>query len=234
MNKDDDKNTNKNKYRSSEDYNNVNHGYFVDFNSLYPSVLETELPYKNFLLLEKEENSPQFTYLAKQLQNTNIDFFVRQAQKYKRSFLFEVKITYDFEQSIFNSICLNAFPFFKKINISDLAKDQQAYLFAQGKSKFCPQKLVSTHEDRVLVEYIDCLIYMITHHHCQIVDVLSVVVFETSNYMKPYIQYLQDQRASATSPLQKRIIKMLGNWLVSTLRAVMCTRLYYPLCCSIS
>ena len=38
LDKDDTKNTSKNQYQNSEDYNHVNHGYFVDFNSLYPRL----------------------------------------------------------------------------------------------------------------------------------------------------------------------------------------------------
>lgn len=166
------------------------------------------------MLLEKEENSPQFEYLAKQLRETNIDFFVRQAEKYKRSFLFEVEISYDYEQSLFNSVCLNAFPFFKRVNLRELGKDQIKDFLAQGKrisNKHGPQKLVSTHENRTLIEFIDNLLYMITHHSVILVNILSVVVFETESYMKSYIQDLQNHRAKASSPLQKKVIKLLGN-----------------------
>ena len=180
---------------------------------LYFSALQTLLPYRNFVLLTKDGNSPQFKYIADKLREVNIEFFVNKAENERKSFLFEVVLSYNFKASLQSSIDLGCFPFFKNVANSELSSDQQRHL-AQTKRDCSrePAKLVSTHENnRVVVDFVDNLLYLLRFHSCYIVDVLSITVFETAPFLADYVQSLQVARSRAVSPLLGRIIKNLSN-----------------------
>ena len=184
---------------------------FLSFHS--HSTLESELPYRGHILLEKKDNTEQFKFIAKQLRELNIDFFEKKAEL-KRGFLFEVVISYNFEQSLGNSIDLGCYPFFKNVKMSELCRDQQRYLRSQGRDVSRePSKLISTHQNRrTVVDFVDNILFLLCFQSCYIEDILSIITFETNAFMKEYIQSLQNERAKATSPLMSKIIKNLGNW----------------------
>ena len=171
------------------------------------------LPYKDFCLLTKEEASPQFRFLAERLKKADVDFFLDKAKNERKSFLFEVILSYNFQDSLQSSIDLGCFPYFKKVSNSELTRDQQDQL--AGSKRNCsrePAKLVSTHENgRIVVDFVDNLIYLLTFHSCYVVEVLSVTSFTTAPFLAEYIQSLQIARSRATSPLQGRLIKNLSN-----------------------
>ena len=177
------------------------------------SALQTLLPYKNFVLLSKSEGSPQFIHLAKQLKKANVTFFESKATAERKSFLFEVVLSYNFKDSIQSSIDLGCFPSFKNVANTELSADQQAHLAQTKRDCFCePPKLVSTHENnRIVIDFVDNLLYLLCFHSCYIVDVLSVTVFDTAPFLADYIESLQHARARATSPVLGRIIKNLAN-----------------------
>ena len=176
-------------------------------------MLESDLPYRGHILLEKKENSEQFKFIAKQLREINVDFFARKAEL-KCGFLFEVVLSYDFESSLGNSIDLGCYPFFKDLKMSDLCRDQQRYLRSQGRDVSRePKKLISTHQNhRTVIDFVDNILFLLCFQSCYLEDILSIVTFETNAFMKEYIQSLQNARAQASSPLMSKIIKNLGNW----------------------
>ena len=163
--------------------------------------------------MKKEDNSEQFKFLSKKLHDIDIDFFTKKAES-KCGFLFEVVVSYDFEKSLGNSIDLGCYPFFKKMQMSEMSRDQQTYLKSQGRNiSREPSKLISTHQNhRTVVDFVDNILFLVTFMSCFIEDVKSVITFETSPFMRDYIQSLQNERAKAASPLLSRIIKNLGNW----------------------
>ena len=181
----------------------------VDFNGLYPSALQTELPYRDFVLLQKEDNSAQFRYISEQLKKMNIAFFVEMATREKKSFLFEVVLDYNFEDSLGSSIDLGVFPYFKKVNNQELTQDQQDVL--SGLSRNCdrePAKLVSAHRQKHHVtDFVDNIAYLVYLHSCRITEVLSIVSFRTAPFLRDYVQQLQDERSRSSSAILARIIK---------------------------
>ena len=163
--------------------------------------------------MKKEDQSPQFLFIAKQLKKVNIDFFINKAKSEKKSFLFEVILSYNFLDSLGNSIDLGCFPFFKNVANEDLSMDQQNELLKSKRNLIRePAKLVSTHENsRRVVDFVDNILYMLTHHSCKVLDVLSITSFETASFFAEYVQSLQIARSIVSSPIQGRIIKNLSN-----------------------
>ena len=185
----------------------------VDFNGLYPSALQCQLPYRNFVLLQKEDNNLQFRYISKQLKDMNMKFFVDKATHEKTSFLFEVILDYNFEDSLGNSLDLGIFPYFRKVANTELTRDQQDVL--DELSRHCdrePAKLISAHRNNHHVtDFVDNIAYLVYLHSCRIVEVLSIVSFETAPFLQRYVQQLQDERSRSPSTILARIIKNLSN-----------------------
>ena len=104
--------------------------------------------------------------------------------------------------------------FFKNLKMAELCRDQRRYLRSQGRDVSRePSKLISTHQNhRVVVDFVDNILFLLCFKSCYIEDILSVITFETSAFMKEYIQSLQNERARASSPMMSKIIKNLGNW----------------------
>lgn len=185
----------------------------VDFNGLYPSALQTELPYRDFVLLRREDNSVKFRYISKQIRKMNMNFFVEKATQEKKSYLFEVVLDYNFRDSLGSSIDLSVFPYFKRVKNHELTQDQQNVL--DGLSRNCdrePPKLVSAHRRKHHVtDFVDNIAYLVYFHSCQITEVLSIVSFRTAPFLQHYVQELQDERSQSSSAILARIIKNLSN-----------------------
>ena len=73
-----------------------------------------------------------------------------------------------------------------------------------------PQKLISSNDPRTVVLYIDNLLYSLVHHSAVVVHVSEIVQFKQHYILRPYIENLQKERASAPSGLLNKAIKSLG------------------------
>ena len=181
--------------------------------TLHHSALQTELPFKSFLLMEAKDDSPQFRFLAKKLKQIDVDFFMDKAIHEKKSFLFEVVLDYNFEDSLGNSIDIGLFPSFRTVGNQDLSEDQQEHLRSVGRN--CqkePPKLVSAHKrNHLTIDFVDNLLFLLTHMSCVIVEVLSITSFYTAPFLSDYMISLQNARSKATSPQQAKVIKNLAN-----------------------
>ena len=168
--------------------------------------------------MEKENQSPKFCFLAQQILNLNLPFFERQVLQEKKTYFCHVKISYNFEASLSHSIDLGPFPIVKKCqSMDELTLDQQKYLIDNKKNiSKAPPKLISAHEkDGELSDFIVGLLYVCVHHSCQIVDVLSIIEYEVADVFGPWVGYLSQKRASSTCTLEGKIMKNLGEALLS-------------------
>ena len=187
--------------------------YNIAFFYFLVSALQTELPYRDFVLLQKDRNNVKFTYIAKQLRKLNMSFFVHKATIERQSFLFEVILDYNFADSLGSSIDLGVFPYFRRVHNEELTQHQQGVL--RGLSRDCgrePAKLISAHRrHHHIVDFFDNIAYLLQFHSCAIVDVLSIVCFRTAPFLQHYVQTLQDERSRCASGILSRVIKNLSN-----------------------
>ena len=173
--------------------------------------MQSLIPYKGYILMEKSENDVKFQYLAKQVKNLNVDFFFQQIMERKKSYFVRVIMSYHFEESLASSLDLGTFPRMRQCNFEELSQDQQTYLTNNKKNiSKDPPKLVSSHEKDVeRADFILALLYMCMHQSCIIVDVLSIVEFQVADVFSPWVDYLQKKRAESTSTLEGKMIKNL-------------------------
>ena len=73
-----------------------------------------------------------------------------------------------------------------------------------------PQKLISSNDPRTVVQYIESLLYSMTHMSAVVIDVSEIIQFKQQNILKPHIEELQKKRATAPSGLLNKAIKSLG------------------------
>ena len=150
----------------------VNSSIYADENSLYPSAdmvmtnlmtrpshasypshcclcrFQGYLPVRGFHILRREDNSTHFQYLARQLQDINVDFFHQAATVDKRGFIYDCTLDYDFDASVGNSVDLGSFPYLRRVHIHELGPDQQRDSVHMGRTKLSESpKLVSMHEN---------------------------------------------------------------------------------------
>ena len=73
-----------------------------------------------------------------------------------------------------------------------------------------PKKLISSNDPRTIVTYIDNLLYSMIHMSAKVVEVTEIIQFKQEAVLKPYIEDLQQKRATAPSGLLNKAIKALG------------------------
>ena len=173
--------------------------------------MQSFIPYKCYILMEKREHDVKFQYLAKQVKNLNVDFFLQQIMERKKSYFVRVILSYHFEKSLALSLDLGTFPRMRQSKLEELSQDQQRYLKDHKKNPSKdPPKLISSHEKDVeRADFILSLLYMCTNQSCFIVDVLSIVEFQVADVFSPWVNYLQKKRAESTSALEGKMIKNL-------------------------
>ena len=147
------------------------------------------MPYQSFLLLHKEEASPQFKLIASRFKDLDLDFFVNKAVNERKGFLIECVLTYDFDHALQSNLDLGPMPRFRRVPNTALSMDQVRIL--QENKRNCinePAKLISSHEENVkVIDFVDVLLYQILFQSCIIVDILSITTFETASYLRAYI-----------------------------------------------
>ena len=153
------------------------------------STLTTDLPYRSFLLLRKEDASPQFNLIASRFMDLDLDFFVDKAVNERKGFLIECILTYDFDHALQSNLDLGPMPRFRRVHNEALSMDQIRILQENKRDCFKePAKLVSSHEENVqVIDFVDVLLYQVLFQSCLIVEVLSVTAFETAPYLRDYI-----------------------------------------------
>ena len=55
-------------------------------------------------MLKKEENSPEFNFLADRLRNVDLAFFLERSKDFKQGFIFSVTLGYNYDASLGNSV----------------------------------------------------------------------------------------------------------------------------------
>ena len=55
-------------------------------------------------MLKKEENSPEFNFLADRLRNIDLSFFMERSKDFKQGFIFTVTLGYNYDASLGNSV----------------------------------------------------------------------------------------------------------------------------------
>ena len=55
-------------------------------------------------MLKKEENSPEFNFLAERLRNIDLSFFMERSKDFKQGFIFSVTLGYNYDASLGNSV----------------------------------------------------------------------------------------------------------------------------------
>ena len=195
--------------------NHVTNGFSIDYNALYASSLTTFLPYRNYRILRPEDPSLEFTEIVANLTKLNIDFFHELSTIRKTGLLLDLEIDYDHTESLLTSLDFAMFPSFKAVEMSELSEDQQRQALKMNKKlNREPPKLVSTMERRQAIDFIENFLFLIVHQSCRIVKVNLIVAYEHSDYFREYLSFLQTQRAAATSSIEAKMVKALGNSLV--------------------
>ena len=158
-------------------------------------------------------HSIKFRYIASQILATNIEFFQQKITEENLTYFCTVKMSYHFKDSLAHSLDLGTMPTLKKSTLQNLTEDQQQYLFTSGRNiEKEPAKLISVHEkDCQTSDFIVSLLYMVTHHSCQIVEVLSIVEYECADLFSPWVDFLGKKRAQSSSNLEGKICKNLGE-----------------------
>ena len=193
----------------------INAAYTHDVNHLYASCLTTYLPLDNFRILRQEEQNLEFKLIEEKLKNVDLDFFYNLTTERQQGILFRLVLDYDPVACLPMSLDLSMFPRFKSVSANELSQDQRNEAKELGKNldRDYP-KLVSNMERGEVVDFLENILFLLIHQSCHIVEIRQMVVYRQSDYLSDYIHFLQTQRALATSNVEGRIIKALGNSIV--------------------
>ena len=193
--------------------NDVSTASYVDVNSLYLSCQQTPLPYRNFSILDSENNTPTFRYISKQLMAGNCAYFADMAKYENKGFFIECSMTYNHEDSLEFSIDLSGFPALKRVTMDMFTSDQKQDFLAKGINvdKTLP-KLVSTFDQNMeICDFSDCILFLVVQGCCKITRIESITIFEQRRFMSKYMDKLAVHRRQATSQTESKLCKNLGN-----------------------
>ena len=180
----------------------------------FPCLLDY-CPLSDFRSHSANDNHPFFREVAGKLQNLDIDYFDHLAHEKKLGLLITCDLIYDKNSSLPITVDLSMFPRFQKTNSEHLTKDQiKAALEQKRNLNRAPPKLVSKMEDVEITDFVDNILFLMVMMSVKIQRITEITVFRHSQFMAPYILHLQHARASASSSIEGKICKSLGNCLV--------------------
>jgi hypothetical protein len=107
-------------------------GWFVDINSLYPSILTSDLPFSEYEhFVDADIDNTYFKLLRRKLQEGDVDFFWSLFQREDFKFLFKVKLRIQATDQCGKPttpetwLDLSSFPVREKVNPQQLSRPQR-------------------------------------------------------------------------------------------------------------
>ena len=176
------------------------------------------LPYSDFRRLTEEDASPLFKEIERRLKAVDLQFFADKAEDEEIGMLIRADVSYDKDDCVTSCVDLGMFPHFAKVVLSDLSQDQQAEAMKLKRNiDNEPPKLISTMQEREVLDFTENLLYQLVHQSCRIKQVREVIIFRQASFFKKYMCFLQKERAAAMSKLLGKLIKALANNLTGKL-----------------
>ena len=188
-------------------------GFYVDANALYTTAESSNLPFSDYEYMDAQnQHSAYFNLLCQKLCNTDTKFFADAAQHQKKSFLFQVEVSYNLNMAKLVALDLSAFPELRKVEASELSSLQRGEFISAGRNLDSqPAKLVSDCHTSVITEHIDNLLFLLVWFSASIVRVKCCVQFTIYPFMHTYCNDMAQKRANSASKVQKSYLKCITN-----------------------
>ena len=188
-------------------------GFYVDANALYTTAESSNLPFSDYEYMDAQnQHSALFNLLCQKLCNTDTKFFADAAQHQRKSYLFQVEISYNLNMAKLIALDLSAFPELRKVAASELSNLQRGeFISARRNVDRQPPKLVSDCHNSVITEHIDNLLFLLVWFSATIVRVKCCVQFTIYPFMHNYCNDMAQKRANSASKVQKAYLKCITN-----------------------
>ena len=170
------------------------------------------MPYRRHRFMDGQDQSVKFRFVRQQILSLNVDFFRDKIVNERVTYFCSLKVSYNFEDHLTHSIDLGLFPTRRVTKAHELTRDQQAYLLSCNRDvEKEPTKLVSTHEEGIMNDFIVAILYQSLFHSLEIHDVFYIIEYQVADIISPWLHQLGEKRACSSSNVESKLYKNLGN-----------------------
>ena len=178
----------------------------------YTTAESATLPFSDYRYMDNQNHSSLFHLLATKLSQIDTKFFLNLATHERKSYIFQVEITYNLNLAKLVGMDFAAFPELRKVSADELTQIQRDdFIAARRNINLQPAKLVSDCRTTIITQHVDSLLYLLVWFSASIVRVKSCVEFKTYPFLTAYCHDMARKRAESPSLIQRKVTKSYTN-----------------------
>ena len=172
------------------------------------------MPKDTFIMLSATENNDEFDMVSKQLISGNLDFFY--AELFENNTIYFCEVETGFEENAdlsFINFELSSFPFYEKVSLGMLSKDQRAraQLLNRNPEKETERLVSFLKKNNRIAQYAENLIYSKNFHDITITKVYNIIKSWAGPIFTPWVKKLETEKNRNISKTYNKIIKNMAN-----------------------